>query len=106
MKELFALVGYLFFATAVMAQTVWIDVRTEAEYNAEHIDGAVRISYQEIGSKIESLFPNKEQEIMLYCRSGRRSGIALGILKDMGYVNAKNAGGLNEAKKVYSAQKK
>lgn len=62
---------------------VIIDVRTPAEYNDGHIIGAVNKPYDEI-DKLMNNIP-KDKQIVLYCRSGRRSGIAAKTLQGMGY---------------------
>ena len=72
-----------------------IDVRTEAEWNTGHLEGALHIEWQEI-LKISSDI-KKDEEIFLYCRSGNRSGKATKILLEAGYVNAKNAGSILNA---------
>ncbi len=70
-----------------------IDVRTLEEYQSGHIEGAAHIPYEEIGERIGELTDDREREIALYCRSGRRSGIAQKTLADMGFTQAINAGG-------------
>jgi len=40
---------------------------------------------------------DKDTEIRVYCRSGRRAGIALAALEEMGYTNATNVGGIGDA---------
>lgn len=75
-----------------------IDVRTEQEYNAGNIEGSILIPYDVIGDKIADTAPNKNSKIILYCRSGRRSGIAEGVLKEMGYTNVENYGSMQSAK--------
>jgi len=77
-----------------MSMTI-IDVRTEAEWNTGHLDGAVHIEWQNI-LKISSDI-SKDEDIYLYCRSGNRSGKATKILVDAGYINAKNAGSIFDA---------
>ena len=72
-----------------------IDVRTEAEWNTGHLEGALHIEWQDI-VKIPSDI-QKDEEIYLYCRSGNRSGKATKILLEAGYINAKNAGSLFDA---------
>ena len=72
-----------------------IDVRTEAEWNTGHLEGALHIEWQDI-LKISSSI-RKDEEIFLYCRSGNRSGKATKILIDAGYINAKNAGSIADA---------
>ena len=75
-----------------------IDVRTEAEWNTGHLEGALHIEWQDV-LKISSDV-DKDEEIFLYCRSGNRSGKATKILLDAGYVNAKNAGSIDNARKL------
>ena len=77
-----------------MSMTV-VDVRTEAEWNTGHLEGALHIEWQDI-LKISSDV-DKDEEIFLYCRSGNRSGKATKILLDAGFVNAKNAGSILDA---------
>ena len=76
-----------------------IDVRTPSEYTSGHIDKAINIPYDVIGFKINAVTSEKDREVLLYCQSGRRSGIALKTLKDLGYRNAKNAGGYDALRK-------
>ena len=71
-----------------------LDVRTEEEYHAGHIEGAVLIPDYEIGEKAESMLTDKEQLILVYCRSGRRSRNAAGELAALGYTNIKELGGM------------
>ena len=71
-----------------------IDVRTPEEYRTGHVPGALNIPYQEIGPRITTLAPNRETRIWLYCRSGRRSAIATQTLRDLGYHQVENQGGL------------
>ena len=75
-----------------------IDVRTEAEWNTGHLEGALHIEWQEI-LKISSDI-KKDEEIFLYCRSGNRSGKATKTLLEAGYVNAKNAGSILNASEL------
>lgn len=80
-----------------MSMTV-IDVRTEAEWNTGHLEGALHIEWQDI-LKVSSDI-QKDEEIFLYCRSGNRSGKATKILIEAGYVNAKNAGSILNASEL------
>jgi hypothetical protein len=68
--------------------------RTVEEFNEGHIDGAVLIPEYEIRERAEKELPNKEQLILVYCRSGRRSKIAAQDLTDLGYTNVKEFGGI------------
>ena len=71
-----------------------IDARTEEEFSQGHIKNAILIPEYEIAEKAPSLLPNKDQLILVYCRSGRRSKIAAQALADLGYVNVKEFGGI------------
>ena len=71
-----------------------LDVRTQAEYDAGHIPGAVLIPNTEIETRAEEELPDKEQLILVYCRSGNRSKKAAEILVQLGYTNIKEFGGI------------
>ena len=77
-----------------------IDVRTQGEWDSGHIIQAVHLPLDSFESGIESLIIDKGQPVYLYCRSGNRSGKALKIMQKLGYTNAVNAGGMNEAKQL------
>lgn len=79
------------------AKPVLIDVRTPAEWNEGHLDGAILIPYEKIGEEIGKVAPDKSGKINLYCRSGRRSGIALDTLKKLGYEDVTNLGSVKDA---------
>lgn len=78
---------------------IWVDVRTAEEFGAGHVAGAVNIPYEEIAERIGEVTTDKDATIYLYCRSGRRSGIALEALHEAGYNNAVNIGGKEEARR-------
>ena len=73
---------------------VILDTRTQEEYEQEHIPGAVLIPHDEIWEKAESVLTDKEQLILVYCRSGRRSKLAAADLVKLGYTNIKEFGGI------------
>lgn len=77
------------------ASFVLLDVRTQEEYDAGHIAGAILLPYDEITVKAASVLPEKEKEIVLYCRSGRRSAIAKKALVELGYQKVEDFGGIN-----------
>lgn len=70
-----------------------IDVRTRQEFLERHLNGAIVIPYYEISKKIEKIIPNKEQEIVVYCKSGARGITATQILNELGYKNVCNLKG-------------
>ena len=74
-----------------------VDVRTDAEWNNGYIETAIHIPLDFILQIIELVTQNKEQTIYLYCRSGNRSGKAEKALQGIGYINAKNIGGIKKA---------
>ena len=71
-----------------------IDARTQEEFDAGHISGAIMIPEYEIADRAEKELPNKDQLILVYCRSGRRSKIAAEELVKLGYTNVKEFGGI------------
>ena len=71
-----------------------LDVRTQEEYDQGHIPGAIVISHEEIAEKAEKVLTDKNQMILVYCRSGRRSKIAAEALVELGYTNIKEFGGI------------
>jgi phage shock protein E len=88
----------LVFSSDIRAEEAfWIDVRTAEEYQAEHVSQAANIPYTEIAERIAEVTEDKDAPIYVYCRSGRRSGIAMEALNASGYTNVSNAGGLQDA---------
>ena len=73
---------------------VILDVRTEEEYNSGHIKNSILIPHNEIRERAESELPDKNQIILVYCRSGARSETAARALIDMGYTNVYDFGGI------------
>lgn len=71
-----------------------LDTRTQTEYDEGHIPGAIVISHDEIEEKAEKMLPDKEQLLLVYCRSGRRSKLASEALVKLGYTNIKEFGGI------------
>ena len=75
---------------------VVLDVRTEKEFLNDHLPDAILIPDYDIEQKAESLLTDKNQLIMVYCRSGNRSYKASQKLVDLGYTNIKDLGGIKE----------
>ena len=71
-----------------------IDARTKEEFAEGHIENAILIPEYEIKDRAEKELPDKEQLILVYCRSGRRSKIASEELVKLGYTNVKEFGGI------------
>ena len=81
--------------TAVDEPTLIIDVRTAEEFAAGHFPGAINIPHEDIIQGIQEYNVGKDQTVLLYCRSGNRSGQAEARLQAAGFSGAKNVGGLN-----------
>lgn len=73
---------------------VLLDVRTPDEYRQGHIPGSKNVPLQSI-SKVAGMIDNKSTPIFVRCLSGARSRQAAAILKQMGYTNVKNIGGIS-----------
>ena len=71
-----------------------LDVRTQEEYDEGHIPGAIVISHEEITEKAEEVLTDKDQLILVYCRSGRHNKIAAEALLELGYTNIIEFGGI------------
>ena len=76
------------------SEYIIIDARTQEEYDQGHIPGAIMIPEYEIADRAEKELPDKDQLILVYCRSGRRSKIAAEELVKLGYTNVKEFGGI------------
>lgn len=72
---------------------VLLDVRTEEEYDEEHIPDSLNIPLDEIG-RITDEVPDRATKLYVYCRSGSRAEQSLDFLKKLGYTNAINIGGI------------
>jgi len=81
-------------------QPVWIDVRSVAEYEEDHIDNTEHIVHTDMAAQISDLDLDLDTPIKLFCRSGVRAGIALTTLEGLGYTNVENVGGIADAREV------
>lgn len=77
-----------------------IDVRSEAEFQGRHLPGAINVPLGRLGDEIARHARNKEQPLLLYCRSGARSGIGTRALKKLGYSQVLNLGSYGSAEKI------
>ena len=73
-----------------------LDVRTPEEFRERHIPYAINIPNETIGSEDIQELPDKDQLILVYCRSGNRSKQASGKLAELGYTNIVEIGGIND----------
>ena len=86
-------------AAAIMEEEssyIILDVRTVQEYSEKHIPGAINIPNETIGTEDIPELPDKEQLILVYCRSGNRSKQASEKLVKLGYTNIVEFGGIND----------
>lgn len=77
-----------------------IDVRSEAEWREGHLENAILIPYDRIETDIARVTGNRDAKLYLYCRSGRRSSIAVKTLTRSGYRNLVNLGTMENASRV------
>jgi phage shock protein E len=71
-------------------EIVYVDVRTTGEYSQGHVSGALNIPVEEMDRRWQELEPYRDRQIVLYCRTGRRSGIAMEVLKSKGFTLLEN----------------
>ena len=86
-------------AVAMMAKEenyIILDVRTAEEFAEKHIPNAINIPNEIIGSEEIEELPDKNQLILVYCRSGNRSKQASEKLAALGYTNIYEFGGIND----------
>lgn len=74
---------------------VLVDVRTQDEFNQGHIPGSILLPYDEVDKLAPAMLPDKAAKIVVYCRSGRRSAIAADALRQLGYSDVRDFGGIN-----------
>jgi phage shock protein E len=79
---------------------VVVDVRSPAEFQANHLPEAVNIPGANLKEQIQRRIPDRNQVLLLHCLSGGRSGIACRQLKALGYPNAFNLGSYSRAEQI------
>ena len=84
----------------IRAGAMLVDVRTPEEYSQGHLQGSVNIPYDQLAARVDEIDQDKDRDIVLYCRSGRRSGLAKRTLESLGYTNVLNAGGYEQMLKA------
>ncbi len=89
---------------ALDAGAIVIDVRSEAEFQKEHLPSALNIPLNRLGEEIYRQVPDKDRAVLLHCLSGGRSGIGKGILNRLGYRNVFNLGSYGRAAKIIAAR--
>lgn len=89
---------------AVQRGALLIDVRTPEEFAGGHLPDAINIPHGDIVAGVKALQADTTANIVLYCRSGNRSGIAEGSLREAGYSNVVNAGAYSELQPVWDSR--
>ena len=77
-----------------MDEEIMVDIRTREEYDGGHIENAVLVPNESIGSEMPEALPDKEATLLVYCRSGRRSKDAAQKLLALGYQSVYDFGGV------------
>ena len=72
-----------------------VDVRTPEEFAVDHIPGAVNIPVQDLDRRMGEL-EAKERPVVVYCRTGNRSGRAASLLRDAGYTEVHDLGPMSQ----------
>lgn len=88
---------------SVKSGALLIDVRTAEEFASGHLPGAINIPHGEIVAGVAALQAEKSAPMVLYCRSGNRSGIATRSLTEVGFSQVVNAGAYSSLKPVWEA---
>jgi phage shock protein E len=90
----------MLFNSSLFAEPVWVDVRSYIENKIDNIEGDIRISQSDIVDEVSELYPDKNTDIRLYCRSGVRAENALSALQKAGYSNVINVGSIEHAREL------
>jgi phage shock protein E len=73
---------------------LFIDVRSAPEFRTGFLEGAINLPLDRLAQQIQSQIPDTGRELVLYCASGGRSGLACALLQTLGYQRVRNGGGL------------
>ncbi len=77
----------------IAAGALLVDVRTADEFSAGHLEGALNIPHDQVAARLAEFGPDKSRDVVLYCRSGHRAGLAEAVLSENGFSAVFNAGG-------------
>ena len=86
------------------AGAIVIDVRTPAEFAGKSIPGVINVPLDQLAARINKVVPDKEQVVLLHCRSGSRSGHGTKVLKSMGYEKTYNLGSYGHAARILGSR--
>ena len=88
----------------IAADAIWVDVRSQKEFNSGHVAQALNIPHNDIGNRLHEISADKNKAIYLYCQSGRRAAMAKETLIKAGYTNVHNIGGYEQASALLDKQ--
>ena len=100
LQKLSLLLLLVFGMRVVLADPVYIDVRTPEEYTADHIDGDTNMPMQTFDVDKLAAKYGKDADIVLYCRTGHRAGLVKEKLDAAGFTNVKNGGGIGDQREL------
>jgi len=86
------------------AGAIVIDVRTAEEFAGGHVAGAINVPLDQLGEKIETVVPDRQQPVLIYCLSGTRSALARRILLSKKYSDIHNLGSIYRARSILGGQ--
>ena len=78
----------------IQSGALLVDVRSEKEFSAGHLDGAINIEWDKSDALIAAIGSDKQRQVVFYCRTGNRVGKSIKTLEARGYTNIFNATGL------------
>jgi rhodanese-related sulfurtransferase len=81
------------FAMLTRGAATFVDVRTDEEWTAGHLPGALHLDRGKLEFAVETALPDKAAPIVVYCKSGDRGALSAATLQGMGYTNVKNMTG-------------
>jgi phage shock protein E len=83
-------------AQSPAAQVLYVDVRTPEEFASGHVAGAVNIPHDQMEARWRELAAHQGDSVVVYCRTGRRSGLAIDVLRSRGFDRLENGGGFEQ----------
>jgi len=73
-----------------------VDVRSPQEFSEGHVEGAINIPHLDVEKRLSEFGENRDRDIVLYCRSGHRAGLAQQSLQALGFTHVYNTGGYQD----------
>ncbi len=89
---------------AISKGALLVDVRSPSEFGEGSLSGAVNIPYDSVAERIAEFGPDKTRTVVVFCRSGRRSGIAEETLRELGFTDVVNGGEYESMREIQASQ--